>query len=165
MRQRWQSPLADGRGLAVGYWSRWCASSSPLVDQYRVVVLGRDEAALLAHDDPDWSSTNVGQWYIDHRTTDSTLFAMCQRRVVRNRRCGSAIPLPWLDGVQHGKDAQTKLVDLFSGTDPPTFVAVYQGTAMCNPSGQVAALLKQRYTTLTAVEGARILGLRDRLPG
>ena len=71
------------------------------------------------------------------------------------------IPYLWLDGVQNGKDAQDKLVDLFSGDDAPTFVAVYQNASMCNPSGEVTRLLEQRYTTLTAVAGARILKLRD----
>ena len=72
-------------------------------------------------------------------------------------------PYLWLDGVQNGKDAQDKLVELFSGNDAPTFVAMYQNVRTCNPSGEVAKLLEQRYTAVTAVDGARILELRDRI--
>jgi hypothetical protein len=65
--------------------------------------------------------------------------------------------------VQNGKDAQAKLVELFSGDDAPTFVAVYQGGPTCNPSGEVATLLGQRYSTVSAVDGARLLELRDHI--
>ena len=74
-------------------------------------------------------------------------------------------PYLWLDGVQHGKDAQTKLVELFAGDDPPTYVAVYQSALLCNPSGQVDTMLDQRYIKQGQVDGAVILELRDHVPG
>jgi hypothetical protein len=67
----------------------------------------------------------------------------------------------WFDGVLHAKNAQTMLVDLFSGAQPPTFVAVYQAALSCNPSGEVDRILKDRYVTTTAVDGVIILSLRD----
>ena len=154
-----------GGGLLVALV---CVIVAPsLISTARVVVLDRAEVALVAHDDPrPVVDERVGQWYLDHRTTDSTLFAMCASAGMY-AAADAVPPYPylWLDGVQHGKDAQTKLVEMFSGDNAPTFVAVYQRIATCNPSGQVDALLKQRYTTVTAVEGARILELRDHLPG
>ena len=66
--------------------------------------------------------------------------------------------------VQHGKDAQTKLVELFAGDDAPTYVAVYQNASLCNPSGEVATSLEQRYAHITTVNGARILARRDLVP-
>jgi hypothetical protein len=66
--------------------------------------------------------------------------------------------------VQHAKNAQTMLVDLFAGDHPPTFVAEYQSALLCNPSGEVDRLLKERYVTLTAVDGAVIMTLRDPAP-
>ena len=136
-----------------------------LISTARVIVLDRDEAALVAHDDPRLVvDERVGRWYADNRTADSTLYAMCASAGMY--AAADAIPpFPylWLDGVQHGKDAQAKLVELFSGDDAPTYVAMYQGAATCNPSGEVDALLRQRYVPVTAVDGARILQLRDRM--
>ena len=134
-----------------------------LISTARVIVLDRNEAALVAHDDPRLVVDElVGQWYAANRTADSTLYAMCASAGMY-ARADAIPPYPylWLDGVQHGKDAQTKLVDLFSGDDAPTYVAVYQGSATCNSSGEVDALLRRRYSTVTAVDGARILELRD----
>jgi len=134
-----------------------------LISTSRVIVRDRDAAALLAHDDPRLVvDERVGQWYADHRTADSTLYAMCASAGAY--AAADAIPpypYLWLDGVQNGKDAQTKLIELFSEGDAPTFVAVYQDPSTCNPTGEVKALLEQRYSTITAVDGARILELRD----
>ena len=141
-----------------------CAVTLPsVISTARVIGLDRVDAALLAHDDPRLVvDERVGKWYADHRTGDSTLFAMCASAGMY--AAADAIPpFPylWLDGVQHGKDAQDKLVELFSGVDAPTFVAMYQRALTCNPSGQVTRLLQQRYATVATVQGARILVRRD----
>ena len=73
-------------------------------------------------------------------------------------------PYLWLDGVQHGKDAQTKLVQLFAGDDAPTFVAMYGTANGCNPSGAVEQLLNRRYVTREIVSGAVVLMRRDLAP-
>jgi Dolichyl-phosphate-mannose-protein mannosyltransferase len=132
-----------------------------VVSTVRVIELDRDDAAIAAHDDPRPAvDERIGQWYTDNRTADSTLYAMCASAGMY--AAADAIPpypYLWLDGVQHGKDAQVKLIELFSGENAPTFVAVYQDASLCNPSGQVKTLLQQRYSTITAVDGARILAL------
>jgi hypothetical protein len=134
-----------------------------LISSIRVIQLDRDAAALRAHDDPrPMIDERVGDWYREHRTPGSTLYVMCASAAAY--AAADAIPpypYLWLDGVQHGRDAQQKLVDLFAGDHPPTFVAQYQSALLCNPSGQVDKLLTERYTTSTALDGAIILTLRD----
>ena len=108
-------------------------------DQYARVIDSIATTWLsLAHDDPRLViDEQIGQWYIDHRTAGSTLYAMCASAGVY--AAADAIPpypYLWLDGVQNGKGAQEKLVELFSGDDAPTFVAVYQDASQCNPSGR-----------------------------
>ncbi len=141
-----------------------CAVTVPsVISTVRVIGLDRDDVTIVAHDDPrPVVDERIGQWYIGNRTADSTLFAMCASAGLY--AAADAIPpypYLWLDGVQHGKDAQVKLIELFSGDDAPTFVAVYQDASTCDPSGQVNTLLQQRYSTITAVGGARILALRE----
>jgi 4-amino-4-deoxy-L-arabinose transferase-like glycosyltransferase len=156
----WQSRTKARSLVAV-----LCVLTIPsLISTAEVIKLDRSDAALLAHDDPRLViNERVGQWYIDHRTPDSTLYAMCASAALY-AEADAIPPYPylWLDGVQHGKDAQAKLVELFAGDHPPTFVARYQNASLCNPSGQVGALLQQRYVVTAAVDGAVILRLRDR---
>jgi hypothetical protein len=134
-----------------------------LISTSRVIRLDRTDVALVANDDPRLVvDERVGQWYEENRTADSTFYVMCASAgAYAHADAIPPYPYLWLDGVQNGKDAQQKLVDLFSGDDAPTFVAMYQNARTCNPTGEVANLLQQRYTTVTAVDGARILELRD----
>jgi len=142
-----------------------CVVAIPsLISTSQVIVLDPGAAALLAHDDPRLViNEQVGQWYIEHRTSDSTLYALCASAALyASADAIPPYPYLWLDGVQHGKGAQEQLVELFAGDHPPTFVVEYQNVALCNPSGRIGALLYQRYDTAATVDGARILMLRDR---
>ena len=131
-----------------------------------VMVLDRGSVAILADDDPRLVvDERIGQWYRDHRTPGSTLFAMCASAGLYAAADAIALyPYLWLDGVQHGKDAQTKLVQLFAGDDAPTFVAMYGTANKCNPSGAVEELLNRRYVTREIVSGAVVLMRRDLAP-
>jgi hypothetical protein len=62
--------------------------------------------------------------------------------------------------VLNGRGSQDRLVSLFAGAHPPTFVVEYQNQQSCNPNGQVAALLLQRYEKRDTVDGLTILALR-----
>ena len=137
-----------------------------VISTAQVIVLDRVSVATLAHDDPRLVvDERIGEWYRDHRTPGSTLFAMCASAGLY--AAADAIPpypYLWLDGVQHGKDAQTKLVELFAGDDAPTFVAMYGGADGCNPSGAVDALLNRRYITREIVSDVVVLMRRDLAP-
>lgn len=171
-------PLAAAAAVAIAPRSRrldgrmliavMCLVVAPsIVSTARVIKLDRSAAAVLANDDPRLIvDERVGQWYDDHRTADSTFYALCASAgVYASADAIPPYPYLWLDGVQHGKDAQTKLVELFAGDDPPTYVAVYQSALLCNPSGQVDTMLDQRYIKQGQVDGAVILELRDHVPG
>ena len=140
-----------------------CLATFPsLISTAEVIVLDRDSVAIRAHDDPRLViNERVGRWYIEHRTPGSTLYAMCASAALYTS-ADAIPPFPylWLDGVQNGKDAQDQLVELFSGANPPTFVAMYQDVGVCNPSGQISVLLSRRYATRAIVDGATILVLR-----
>ena len=134
-----------------------------LISTGRVIVLDRVSAATEAHNDPRLVvDERVAQWYADNRTAGSTLYALCaSASVYADARAIPPYPYLWLDGVQHGRGAQAQLVQLFSGASPPTFVARYQDAQLCNPSGEVARSLNDRYTPVADVDGAVIYQLRD----
>ena len=64
---------------------------------------------MTANDDPrDDHDERVGDWYADHRTAGSTIYAMWSRAGCTPRRIDTAVPILWLDGVLNGRDSQTK---------------------------------------------------------
>ncbi len=163
-------PLAAAAGVAVAKIrapiaiTLACLAVIPsLISSVKVIALNRAKVAIVAHDDPRLVvDERVGRWYTDHRTPDSTLYAMCASAgLYASANAIPPYPYLWLDGVQNGRDSQNKLVQLFAGDNPPTYVAVYQSALLCNPSGKVEAMLGQRYVTLTVVDGAEILALAD----
>jgi hypothetical protein len=130
-----------------------------LISTGQVIVLDRTEVALVANADPRSTiNEQVADWYTHHRSPGSNLYVMCASAALY--ALADAIPpyrYLWYDGVLHAKGAQEELVELFAGDSPPTFVAVYQDAKACNPSGQVAVLLKERYTQTAIVDGVSIL--------
>ena len=164
-------PFAAAAGVAmlhdevpvVGSRCRDMAVIPSLISSEKVIVMDRDDASVRAHDDPRLViDERVGDWYADNRSPGSTLYVMCASAAAY-AAADAVPPYPylWLDGVLHGRRSQEQLVQLFAGDHPPTFVVGYQSASFCNPSGEVDALLKERYAPTTAVEGATILGLRD----
>jgi hypothetical protein len=68
-------------------------------------------------------------------------------------------PYLWFDGVVNAHGAQDRLVDLFSGDQPPTYVVIFQDPIYCNPSGEVATILNERYVSTTTIDGLPVLTL------
>jgi hypothetical protein len=134
-----------------------------LISSANVIALDRAQVAIKAHNDPrPIVDERVGRWYAEHRTPGSTLYIMCASAgAYASADAVPPYPYLWLDGVLHAKNSQQMLVDLFAGAHPPTFVVVYQLALTCNPDGRVDTLVKQRYVTLTAIDGAIIMSLRD----
>ena len=134
-----------------------------LISTERVIVQDRAAIAVTAHDDPRLTiDEHVARWYADNRTPGSTLYALCASAALyADADAIPPYPYLWLDGVQHGKNAQAQLVQLFAGDNPPTFVARYQALPVCNPSGEVARLLNNRYKQVVDIDGATIYELRE----
>jgi hypothetical protein len=133
-----------------------------LISTMHVIVLNRGAAALLASDDPrSLTDERVADWYEQHRTPGSTLYAMCASAAVyADADAIPPYPYLWEDGVLNGREAQHKLVELFAGDNPPTFVVEFQSAGICNPGGPVASLLRERYAHSATVDGLSILMLR-----
>jgi hypothetical protein len=168
-------PLAAAAAIAIGQRWRWrfsahvaiavtCLVAIPsLISTWHVVVLGREAAALVAHDDPRLVvNEHVAKWYSEHKSPGSTLYVLCASAALyADADAIPPYPYLWLDGVQHGRGAQPELVSLFAGPAAPTFVAKFQSPLSCNPSGQVGRLLTDRYTVAANLDGTVMLELRD----
>jgi hypothetical protein len=137
-----------------------------LISTMHVIVLNRGPAAVLASDDPrSLIDERVADWYAQHRTPGSTLYVMCASAAAyADADAIPPYPYLWEDGVLNGRDAQTKLVELFAGDNAPTFVVQYQNALTCNPGGRVAALLRERYSQTGKVDGLAVFSLRPGSP-
>ncbi len=119
--------------------------------------------ALVANDDPRLvPNEQVGQWYEQHRTPGSSLYVLCASAGMYAAADAIApYPYLWQDGVVNAKGAQNRLIGLFAGDNPPTFVVEYQAAETCNPSGEVERLLRRRYVRHAVVAGIDILMFGD----
>lgn len=162
-------PLAAAAGVAISRWSprRLVATATCLValpaiiSTAQVIVLHRSEVPAVASGDPRSTvDEHIATWYAEHRTATSTLYAMCASAgLYAAAKSNPPFPYLWFDGVLHARGSQQRLVEMFSGDAPPTFVAVYQDPVFCNPSGQVTAFINDRYGVVAEIDGMRILAL------
>ncbi len=152
---------ADGRASIVAIA---CLVAIPsLISTMRVVRLDRADVAVVADDDPRLVyNEKVGQWYAEHRTPDSTLYVLCASAgLYASADVIAPYPYLWQDGVVNAEGAQDRLIGLFAGDNPPTFVVAFQNATTCNPTGEVEALLRLRYVRRAVIDGLSILMLGD----
>ncbi len=161
-------PLGASAGVAISRWKprrlvmATCLVALPaLISTAQVIVLHRSEVPAVASGDPRSTvDEHIAAWYAEHRTATSTLYAMCASAgLYAAADSNPPFPYLWFDGVLHARGSQQRLVEMFSGDAPPTFVAVYQDPVYCNPSGQVSAFINDRYTVVAEIDGMRILAL------
>ena len=119
--------------------------------------------AIAADDDPRLLvNERVGRWYIEHRAPNSTLYVLCASASLYAAADAIApYPYLWQDGVVNAEGAQERLIALFAGDNPPTYVVEYQRAHTCNPTGELEGLLRRRYVHLAVVDGLDVLMLAD----
>jgi hypothetical protein len=138
-----------------------------LISTIRVIKLDRATVAVVADNDPRLVyNEEVGRWYAEHRTPDSTFYVLCASAgMYASADAIAPYPYLWQDGVLNAEGAQDRLIALFAGDNPPTFVVEYQRATTCNPTGEVEAQLQRRYVRRAVVGGLNILMLGDAADG
>ena len=132
-----------------------------LISTMQVVVMPRATATFTASGDPrPITDEQVGAWFRHNAGPGETILVLCASASMY----ADADTVPpykylWEDGVLHGRNGQALLLQLLAGPHPPTYVVEYQRIAECDPSGQVAKLLRDRYRPLTTVAGRPLLTL------
>ena len=101
----------------------------------------------------------LARWYDQHRTPTSTgLMPLCAS-VTYYADAGS---LPrtrylWVDHVRFGRGSTTELVRLLDAPDRPSYLALVQPLAKCDPTGRVRAAVARHYIRATTIEGVPVL--------
>jgi hypothetical protein len=102
---------------------------------------------------------HVGHWLRDHMQGDDTLYVMCAAaHAYAHAHADPPYPYLWFDGVHQARRAQQRLIALFQ-QHPPTWVAGFDSPQACNSTGEVAAVLAERYEQVAAVDGVPIYRL------
>jgi hypothetical protein len=164
-------PIGAAAGLAVGRIRNQVAVITiaglvvlpSLISTMHVIALPRAAATMLASDDPrSLVNERVGDWYRQNRTASSTIYALCASAgMYASADAIPPYPYLWEDGVLNGRNAQSKLEQLFAGPAAPTFVVEYGQPDGCNHSGKVATQLRERYTYRATVDGLTVLVLDE----
>ena len=162
-------PVAALCGLAVGSLPAnrrramvaAAALVVPVVSWLSLAVKPRDEVPIAISDEPrPLIAERVGHWLDDHAADGDTLYVMCAAaHAYAHAEMDPEYRYLWFDGVRQGRDSQEELVALFTGPDPPTWVAAFDRAVICENSGVVADVLEAAYTEVDQVDGVPIYRL------
>lgn len=104
----------------------------------------------------------LGEWLPTVMQPGDTLFAMCTMPSLYAVADKDPVyPYMWWDSVHNPEGAQQRMIDLFTGPNPPTWVPLVFSTKSCNPSGEVAAAFDARYHPVAVVAGITVYHLND----
>jgi hypothetical protein len=108
-------------------------------------------------------SERVGEWFEANRQPGENIMSMCvSAALYGNVSTDPPYPYLWFALIPQVPGAYDRLVALFEGEDPPTYVAEFQPIRICDWSGRIRAAIAQRYRPLGTVEGIAIYARTDR---
>jgi hypothetical protein len=167
-------PLATAAGVALSRIRLRAALATSvallalpsIISTLQVVTMPKAQATLTASGDPrPITDEAIGAWFRRSAAPGQSIMVLCASAALyADARTIPPYKYLWQDGMLHGKNGQALLLQLFTGPRAPTYVVEYQRVADCDPSGQLAKLLRLRYSQLTVVAGRPILTLRSGAP-
>ena len=152
----------------------WVVIFPSLVSAAVIIGLPRDQVPVRASADPrSIIDEDMAKWFLSNRTNAKWFQVNQPRPATMYVYCASAAfygnaledppyPYLWFDGVRQVPGAREALgAMLASQRERPTFVAMYQTPAGCDPSGVSEKALSHFYRPLTSVRGIQILVRND----
>ncbi len=119
-------------------------------------VYAGDPARISLRADGDRRATIdvlVAKWFDVHRRPGQNMYVLCASAgAYADAHQDPGYPYLWFVEVQHGLNAQNKLVGYLG--DPvrgPQFIAEYQRPSNCDSSGRVARILRRSYRRVAVV--------------
>lgn len=153
--------LTAGPALAPRQLVRSTAAALALPLAIAAVILVRPSLERDPRVDADRA---IAEWFRDHRSSpDDDLLPLCAS-VTWYVDAGQLprTPYLWVDHVRFGRGAIPELVALLDGADRPTYLAMHQPIARCDPSGRLEAVIERRYRLATTIDGVEVLVDADR---
>jgi hypothetical protein len=151
------------------FWIRsalaWAVIVPALVSAIVIIGLPRDQVPVRASNDPRLIiDEHMADWYRANHAPGETMYILCASAAFYgNALEDPPYPYLWLDGVRQVPGAREALGTMLStAAQRPTFVALYQSTSGCDPSGVSGRAFDQYYRPLAIVDGVQIVVRTDR---
>jgi 4-amino-4-deoxy-L-arabinose transferase-like glycosyltransferase len=127
------------------------------------VTIPRAQVGKRLDDDPRLIvNEHVADWFRANRRPGDVIYALCASAgLYGNIDTDPPYPYLWYYGVTDIPDARPRLKAMFTGPNPPRFVAAFQSAGGCDPSGVVGSALDARYRRATTIDGIPIFELND----
>jgi hypothetical protein len=131
---------------------------TPAVMTWRVGTMARHEVPLATSGDSRLViDERVARWFESHAAPGEQIYALCYSAgLYGNIDADPPFPYLWGDQIAGLPTAVPQLVDLLSSANPPAFIADYQRADGCDPTGQLGAVITQRYEQTATVDGIPI---------
>ena len=137
----------------VAFPALWSWSSLVVLSHARVPIAVSNEPRPL-------QAEVVGHWLRDHTRPGDSVYMMCAAaHAYAHAHADPPYRYLWFDGVRQAEGAQAELERLFTGPDPPTWVAEFDAFRSCNRSGVVKRAVASRYARTATIDGVRIYRL------
>ncbi len=108
------------------------------------------------------AAEQLGEWLPSVMQPGDTVFVMCSLpSFYAVAEKDPVYPYMWWDSVLNPTGAQQAMIDLFTGTNPPTWVPRVFNPSQCNPSGEVATVFRDRYHLERVMFGIAIFRLNE----
>lgn len=162
-------PVATAAAVALTAGPRVTERQLARATALALVVPLAISLALIAH--PSWerdprvdADAAIVRWYRQHQTSpDDDLLPLCAS-VTWYPDAGQLprIRYLWVDHVRFARGARQELAALLDGPDRPTYLAMHQPAARCDPTGRLGAAIDRHYRPATTVGGVDILQATER---
>ncbi len=128
----------------------WSTANSLTIPRDRVGPLLSDDVRLV-------KSEKIGAWFEENKRPGENIYAMCASAALYgNVDTDPPYPYLWFALIPQVPGARRQLVSLMAGKDAPTYVALFQPTSLCDPSGSIEQSMTKRYERIGTIEGIAI---------
>ena len=126
----------------------------PLLSTANSLTIPRERVGPALSDDVRLvKSEQIGEWFEANKKPGETIYAMCASAALYgNVDTDPPYPYLWFALIPQVPGARQKLIDLMTGNDAPTYVALFQPAKLCDPSGAIDEALQNRYERIGTIE-------------
>lgn len=124
-----------------------------------ILQLSSARSGAVASNDPRLEVDQpLAAWFTSVRAPGDHLYVMCAGNgFYADAGVDPQVPFLWLDHVHMYPGAIERIADLLTGEGAPRYIALYQPTDRCDPSGRLNGIVQQRYAHETTVAGVEVL--------
>ncbi len=161
-------PISALGGLMIGALTSWwralaltlalaipVATTVPIIAQSRRLV-----DTTIKGDTQTVRVESAGLWLREHMGPGDTLLSLCSGAAVyAYAHADPPYPYLWYPTFLNGRGGQEKMIALMEGDSRPNWLVLIVPVKVCNPTGEVEAVIEARYQLVAMVDELAIMRL------